>query len=186
MNLPNKLTILRVLLIPVFVAIYLAPSITNNYFWALVVFGAASFTDLLDGMLARKHGLVTDFGRLMDPLADKLLIMAAVLCLLYSAVVHPVVVIVLLGREFLVTSIRLVAAGKGVVIAADKWGKLKTAFQIVWICFGLLFLWLEFSFDWRAIPYWVVFDVLTWVVLALTALSGLNYLVKNRYLFADK
>ena len=185
MNLPNKLTLLRVILIPVFVVIYLAPGLAHNYFWALALFGAASLTDLFDGLIARRRGLVTDFGVLMDPLADKLLVMAAMLCFLHAGLVHVAVIIVLLSREFLVTSIRLVAAGKGRVIAADKWGKLKTAFQMTWICFGLLFLWLDVWLEWRKFPYWTVFHWLTWLVLLLTALSGLNYLLKNRELLAD-
>ena len=185
MNLPNKLTVLRVLMIPLFVAVYLAQGIGHNYFWALAVFGAAALTDLFDGILARKYGMLTDFGALMDPLADKLLVMAAMLCFLSTGLVHTAVVILLLSREFLVTSIRLVAAGKGIVIRADKWGKTKTAFQMVWICFGLLFLWLDVWLGWRELNYWVLFHLLTWVVLALTTLSGVNYLVKNKKLLAD-
>jgi len=185
MNTPNKLTLLRVILIPVFVAVYLAPGLAHNYFWALAVFGAASVTDLLDGQLARKYGIVTDFGVLMDPLADKLLVMAALLCFLHSGLVHTAIGIILLAREFLVTSIRLVAAGKGKVIAADKWGKLKTVFQMIWINVGLFFLWLDVWIGWREVPYWILFHGLTWLVLLLTTISGLNYLLKNRELFAD-
>ena len=200
MNLPNKLTIARVALIPIFVLLYLS-GLPHSYFWALVVFGAASFTDLLDGHLARKHGLVTDFGVLMDPLADKLLVMSAIILFLQSQIIHGVAVILLLGREFLVTSIRLVAAGKGKVISADRWGKMKTVFQMVWICLGLLFLWLTglltgwqgllplgFALEggMRAILIcWAAFRFLTWVVVALTALSGVNYMVKNREMFGD-
>jgi len=200
MNLPNKLTIARVALIPVFVALYLS-GLPHNYFWALVVFGAASFTDLLDGHLARKHGLVTDFGALMDPLADKLLVMSAIILFLKSELVGAAAVILLLGREFLVTSIRLVAAGKGKVISADRWGKMKTVFQMIWICLGLFFLWvtgllagwqgalplgIAFEGGARAILVcWAVFRILTWVVVALTALSGVNYMVKNREMFGD-
>jgi len=165
----------------------------HGYFWALALFGLASLTDALDGMLARKYKLVTDFGALMDPLADKLLVMAAMICFLHDSFV-PVsvpVVVILLSREFLVTSIRLVAVGKGTVISADKWGKLKTVFQMVWIMFGLLIMWLD-DFLHPAISLrslirigWSVFDVLTWVVVALTVLSGLNYLVRNRHLISD-
>ncbi|MCL2579544.1 MAG: CDP-diacylglycerol--glycerol-3-phosphate 3-phosphatidyltransferase [Oscillospiraceae bacterium] len=199
MNLPNKLTIARVGLIPVFVLLYLS-GVPHSYFWALVVFGAASFTDYLDGYLARKKGLVTDFGVLMDPLADKLLVMSAIILFLHSQLVHAIAVIILLGREFLVTSIRLVAAGKGRVIAADKWGKIKTAFQMTWICLGLFFYWLtdllmrEYGFSLLGSPEantrliltcWAGFHVLTWIVVALTALSGANYALKNRALFRD-
>ena len=201
MNLPNKLTVLRVFLIPVFVAFYFAQSIPHNYFWALLVFGTASITDIFDGMIARRRGLLTDFGALMDPLADKLLVMSAMVCFVYTGVVHGAVVVVLLSREFMVTSIRLVGASKGKVISADRWGKLKTAMQMTWICIGLLGLWLVslisiciYGGNFDVLTDSVIlalrifnalFDILTWVVVAVTALSGLNYLRKNRQLFAD-
>jgi len=185
---------LRVLMIPVFVALYLA----GSFFWALVVFALAAITDALDGMLARKYKLVTNFGALMDPLADKLLVMTAMICFVFEFLVHPAIVIVLLSREFLVTSIRLVAAGKGVVIAADTWGKLKTVFQMIWIMVGLLWAWMgELTSASRGVAFWaqyrfevlnsfmLVFDVLTWVVVALTVLSGANYIVRNRHLIND-
>ncbi|MCL2857356.1 MAG: CDP-diacylglycerol--glycerol-3-phosphate 3-phosphatidyltransferase [Oscillospiraceae bacterium] len=183
MNLPNKLTVLRVLMIPAFVALYLVQS----YFWALALFGLAAITDALDGLIARKYRLVTDFGALMDPLADKLLVMAAMLCFLASSHVSAPIVIVLLSREFLVTSIRLVAVRKGTVISADKWGKLKTVLQMIWIMVGLLLLWLG-SIDWLVAIVdggWVAFNALTWLVMTLTVLSGLNYIVKNRHLIND-
>lgn len=208
MNLPNKLTVLRVIMIPAFIAAYLV----EGFFLALVLFVVACLTDMLDGMIARKWNLVTNFGALMDPLADKLLVMAAILCFLHSRLVHVVVVIVLLAREFLVTSIRLVAAGKGIVIAADKWGKLKTVFQMIWIGVGLLVLWREalpqvilpqvfdphgdltvigpgYAYGPTAMFYtpwlWWVYSTLTVLVLVATVLSGLNYLVRNRHLFND-
>jgi len=186
MNLPNKLTVLRVLMIPIFVALYFMPSIPHNYLWALIVFAAASLTDMLDGAIARKRGLITDFGALMDPLADKLLVMSAMLCFVHSGHVHAVIVVVLLGREFLVTSIRLVAASKGEVIAADRLGKLKTVFQMLWVCIGLLFIWQAGIACPAANTFEMIFNVLTWLVLALTVISGLNYVSRNRGLFADK
>ena len=133
MNLPNKLTVLRMLMIPLFLICMEVP-FEGRYLWALVLFALASFTDLLDGKIARARGLVTDFGKLMDPLADKLLVMAAMVSLITKGMVPAVFVIVILAREFLVTSVRLVAAGKGTVLAADIWGKIKTALQMVWIC----------------------------------------------------
>lgn len=187
MNLPNKLTVLRVLLIPIFVFFYLYRGIDQHYLWALVLFAAASFTDFLDGSIARKRGLVTDFGKLMDPLADKVLVMAAMICFITNDLVHPVIVIVILAREFLVTSIRLIAAGNGTVIAADIWGKAKTAVQMVWICYGLLLLsianivqsGLQNVLDW-------IYVGLVILVTLLTIISGLNYVIKNRQLFRDK
>ena len=187
MNLPNKLTILRMALIPLFL-VFMFTSIPFHYLWALAVFAAASFTDLLDGKIARKYGLITDFGKLMDPLADKLLVMSAMVAFVELRWTPAVVVIVILAREFLVTSIRLIAAGKGTVLAADKWGKFKTVSQMIWICFMLLTKWLLESF---AIPdfYVVLFNgahwALTAVVVYLTLYSGVNYMRQNWDLFRD-
>lgn len=187
MNLPNKLTVLRVLLIPVFLVLFfMANAIPYGYLWALLAFGVAAFTDFLDGAIARKHGLITDFGKLMDPLADKLLVMAAMVCFVAINLVHPVIVILILAREFLVTSIRLVAAGRGVVIAADGWGKAKTIFQMLWICYGLLLKQLSQLFT-GMIPsflYWIYLAMVA-IVTLLTVVSGVNYTWKNRILFAD-
>ena len=141
MNLPNKLTMLRIILIPVFLVLVLVDRIPMHYLWSLIVFLAACITDTLDGNIARKRNLVTDFGKLMDPLADKLLVMSALVAFIPVAGVPVWVVVVILGREFMVTSLRLIAAGKGVVIAADKWGKVKTISQMVWLNYTLLMLW---------------------------------------------
>ena len=190
MNLPNKLTVLRMLMIPLFLICMEVP-FEGRYLWALVLFALASFTDLLDGKIARARGLVTDFGKLMDPLADKLLVMAAMVSLITKGMVPAVFVIVILAREFLVTSVRLVAAGKGTVLAADIWGEIKTALQMVWICFDLLLLFLctngaltGYQTRYEAALYMVHY-VLLGAVLLLTVLSGVNYVVKNRALFAD-
>lgn len=187
MNLPNKLTVIRVLLIPVFLLFFLWQSLPLHYFWALVVFGAASFTDTLDGKIARKRGLITDFGKLMDPLADKLLVMSAIICLLTQGMIGEVLVIVILAREFLVTAIRQVAASKGQVLAADQWGKLKTVFQMVWICEALLTLQLQEpgALQRLAYPAAVVSYILLAVAAFFTIISGWNYCWKNRGLFAD-
>jgi len=182
LNLPNKLTLLRVFMIPLFLLCVFF-RFSHHYLWALLIFGLASITDMLDGIIARKRGLITDFGILMDPLADKLLVMAAMICFIPAGIVHSVVVILILSREFLVTSIRLVAAGKGTVIAADKMGKLKTISQMIWICLGLLYLGLE---SWAAAPIlWNVYQFFTGLVVVLTVVSGINYTVRNRSLFAD-
>ncbi|MFV0402060.1 MAG: CDP-diacylglycerol--glycerol-3-phosphate 3-phosphatidyltransferase [Oscillospiraceae bacterium] len=200
MNLPNKLTVVRVCMIPLFLVLFFWDTLPNHYIWAFLVFALASLTDMLDGQIARKRNLVTDFGKLMDPLADKLLVMSAFICLLggnfyyfrplesHSKMLGLIGLIFIMSREFVVTSIRLVAAGKGIVIAADKWGKLKTISQMVWICLVLLGLGL---LSWSALPgglvtawLWVQ-DILYIVMLLLTVGSGLNYVVKNRSLFAD-
>ena len=188
MNLPNKLTVLRVLMIPAFVLLFLADTLPHNYLWAFVVFAAAALTDLLDGQIARSRGLVTDFGKLMDPLADKLLVMSAMLCFVPAGIVHVVPVIIILSREFLVTSIRLVAASGGQVIAADIWGKAKTVAQMVWICFALLIQWIAFSFRISGETFanlGMVNYVLVGVVTLLTVFSGFNYVWNNRGLFSD-
>ena len=189
MNLPNKLTVLRMAMIPLFLVFMLIPSqqFSATYLVALLVFALASFTDMLDGRIARKHGLITDFGKLMDPLADKLLVMSALVSFVELGWVPGVVVIVILAREFLVTSVRLIAAGKGTVLAADKWGKMKTVSQMVWICYLLLARWLM---GWPQLES--VFGILMGIhyllmtiVVVLTLYSGFNYLRNNRQLFAD-
>lgn len=180
MNLPNKLTVMRVLLVPVFVLCFEM----SVYPAALIVFCAASLTDALDGNIARSRGLVTNFGKLMDPLADKVLVMSAMLCLVSIKLTPSWVVIVILAREFLVTSLRLLAVGEGVVIAADRWGKLKTIAQMTWIVSALLLLSVSDVVSGR------VFSCLTYVVLGLmwaslflSVMSGFNYCSKNREIF---
>ena len=183
MNLPNKLTVLRVLFIPLFVVLVLVDAIPHHDLWGLIVFALASLTDLLDGNIARRKNLVTDFGKFMDPLADKMLVMSALVCFVERGLVIGWVVILILAREFLVTSLRLVAAGSGKVIAADRFGKIKTVCQMISIlailllqecaaygAFGLFY-------D-PAVLYWVG-NGLMFVTLFFTLLSGANYLYKN-------
>lgn len=186
MNLPNKLTVLRVLLIPLFVAFFCIGSIPNHLLWALVIFALASLTDLLDGHIARSRGLITDFGKLMDPLADKLLVMSAMVCFVGVGLVHPAVVVVILAREFLVSALRQLAASKGEVLAADGWGKAKTVFQMVWICYGLLMYWLEANLS-LTIPRacYGGYLALVIIVTALTVIGGVNYTWRNRQMLAD-
>ncbi len=190
MNLPNKLTVLRMALIPVFLVFLLVEGIPWRFLWAAVVFGAASFTDYLDGHIARSRGLVTNFGKLMDPLADKLLVFSALICFLEYGRACTLGVFVILARELLVTSVRLIAAEQGRVIAADRLGKLKTVTQIVWVLYALLAMWIQWellppspnSFS----PAFLFGDVvLQLVVVALTVVSGWNYVWKNRGLLSD-
>lgn len=190
MNLPNKLTVLRMLLIPVFLVFALIDTIPFHYLWAAVIFGAAAFTDYLDGHIARKYHLITDFGKFMDPLADKLLVVSALVCFVASGWASTLVVIVILAREFLVTSVRLIAANNGQVIAADIWGKMKTVLQIIWILSTLLTKW--YLLDMPVTPEYGLSNILGWVlmimqyaVLAMTVFSGFNYVWKNRNLFSD-
>ena len=185
MNLPNKLTMLRILLVPVFMALagitqYGTASYTTGawYLAAGIVFAAASFTDYLDGYLARKWNLVTDFGKFADPLADKLLVTSALICFVGQGMIPAVVAIIILSREFLVTSIRLVAAPKGRVIPADKWGKSKTICQMIWISTLLLIQWAlsqGIQGDWMVLLNQLLMSLTT----VLTVFSGGNYLIKN-------
>lgn len=195
MNLPNKLTVARMLMIPLFLFFYFARFIiSGNYFWALAVFALASLTDMLDGKIARKRGLVTDFGKLMDPLADKLLVTSALCCILPDYGVCGIISLVLiLSREFLVTSVRLIAAGKGEVIAADIWGKVKTVAQMIWVCLKLL----EYAFFGPSAGYvpeslfvfysafLIINAAMLGLVVVLTVASGTHYVWKNRRMFAD-
>ncbi len=131
MNLPNKLTLLRVILVPFFVFFLMATFIPHSYLISLILFAVASYTDHLDGKIARRDHLITNFGKFMDPLADKILVMAAMICFVALGHTNPYFVIIIMFREFAVTSIRLVAASNGTVIAANNWGKAKTVTQII-------------------------------------------------------
>ena len=172
MNLPNKLTIFRVILVIPFVALML-----NGYdLWAVAVFIIASLTDLLDGKIARKYNLITDFGKFMDPLADKLLVCAAMICLVEMGRLPAWMVIVIISREFIISGFRLVASDNGVVIAASYWGKFKTTFQMLMII--VLILNLGGVFD-------LIGLVLTWIALILTVVSLIDYLVKNKQVILE-
>jgi len=166
MNLPNKLTILRVFLVPVFV-VFMLTDLGGSYSnWiALVIFVAASLTDSLDGYLARKNNLVTNFGKFMDPLADKLLVCSALICLMELNRVPAWMVLIIIAREFIISGFRLVASDAGVVIAASYWGKFKTISQVVMI----IALLIEF-------PYAFIFS---WIAVILTVVSLVDYIVKN-------
>ena len=198
MNLPNKLTVMRMALIPVFLVFMLVESIPHRYLIAAVIFAAASFTDYLDGHIARRDGLVTNFGELMDPLADKLLVFSALVCFIDLEMSSALIVFIILAREFLVTSVRLIAAEQGTVIAADIWGKMKTVSQIIWVLVALIALWLEESWPLfmtvspgaSAPPAPVIFliglsFVIQTIVVILTVFSGFNYIWKNRSLLGD-
>lgn len=175
MNLPNKLTMFRVILIPFFV-VFLLVDITSYDKWiALAIFIVASLTDLLDGKIARKYNLVTNFGKFMDPLADKLLVCSALICLVELERIPSWMVIVIIAREFIISGFRLVAADNGVVIAASYWGKFKTTFQMVMICLMIA--------DIAQIS--LITDIVTWIAVALTVISLIDYLVKNKDVMKD-
>lgn len=172
MNLPNKLTILRVILIPFFVVFMLFDITGAADKWiALVIFCVASLTDMLDGKIARKYNLVTNFGKFMDPLADKLLVCTALICLTSMNRLNVIVVLVIIAREFIISGFRLVASDNGIVIAASYWGKFKTVSQMVLI----IVLIMDLGGVWN-----VVGTVLTWVALLLTVVSLIDYIAKNK------
>lgn len=182
MNLPNKLTIIRVLLVPVFMALFLIESIPYNLLWAFVVFVIASLTDAIDGYIARKNNLITDFGKFLDPLADKVLVIAALACFVQVDLTNAAILMIIIAREFLVTSLRLVVvSSNGKVIAASVWGKWKTISQMVSIVVILLTLSL---WDLNIITEItnktiLVFNILLWISAGLTVISGLEYLSQN-------
>ena len=175
MNLPNKLTMFRVILIPFFV-VFLLVDITPVDNWiALAIFIVASLTDLLDGKIARKYNLVTNFGKFMDPLADKLLVCSALICLVELEKIPAWVVIIIIAREFIISGFRLIASDNGVVIAASYYGKFKTTFQILMICLMIA--------DIEAISMLTM--VVMWIAVILTVVSLIDYLVKNKDVMKD-
>lgn len=173
MNLPNKLTVLRVLMIPVFVVFMLTPlSEGAGKYIALVIFCVASLTDMLDGKIARKQNLVTNFGKFMDPLADKLLVCSAMICLIEQGKLAAWIVLIIIAREFIISGFRLVASDNGVVIAASYWGKFKTVSHMAMIILLIL--------DIRHPVMQILTEIVVWVGLALTVISLVDYIWKNR------
>lgn len=175
MNLPNKLTLFRVILIPFFVLFMLVDITAYDKWIALAIFIIASLTDLLDGKIARKYNLVTNFGKFMDPLADKLLVCSALICLVALTKISAWIVIIIIAREFIISGFRLIASDNGVVIAASYWGKFKTTFQMVMICLMIA--------DIEAIS--LITTVVMWIALILTIVSLVDYLIKNKDVMKD-
>lgn len=188
MNLPNKLTVFRVILIVPFVLLLLGGYAQWDWFTAifggileytdyiaLAIFIIASLTDLLDGKIARKYNLVTNFGKFMDPLADKLLVCSALICLIALERIPAWIVIIIISREFIISGFRLVAADNRVVIAASYWGKFKTTFQMVMVCLMIV------DIEALAIPT----QIIMWIAVVLTVVSLVDYLVKNKGVLLD-
>jgi len=177
MNLPNKLTTLRVIMIPFFVFFLLWQNGENRTFRmiALALFIIASLTDLLDGKIARKYNLVTNFGKFMDPLADKLLVCSALICLNELNALPAWMVIVIISREFIISGFRLIASDNGVVIAASYWGKFKTTFQMVSVVLLIL--------DIQALAF--VTTICVWIALLLTIVSLVDYIYKNHKILTE-
>ena len=178
MNLPNKLTTFRVILIPFFVFFMLAPNMTGiNHYIAAAIFIVASLTDLLDGKIARKYNLVTNFGKFMDPLADKLLVCSAMICLIQTGQLAAWIVVIIIAREFIISGFRLVASDNGIVIAAGWWGKIKTVCQ--------MFMVILLICDFGGSTVHIIENVLIYLALALTIISLIDYLVKNKNVLSE-
>ena len=189
MNTPNKLTMLRLILVPFYAFFLLMPSIPHHFLIAFIIFAAAAYTDHLDGKIARKKNVITDFGKFADPLADKVMIVAALACFIQLDITNAVVLIIIVTREFAVTSVRLAAADKGKVVAANKWGKAKTISQIVSVLV-IMFMYyiLELhklgiitlgSYDTTEFWFGVTSDILMWISVVFTLISGVIYIVQN-------
>mgnify|MGYP001039237179 FL=1 len=188
MNLPNKLTVFRVILIIPFVLVMLGSHAQWGWFMALfggtadyadlialVIFVIASLTDMLDGKIARKYDLVTNFGKFMDPLADKLLVCAALICLIELDRIPSWIVIIIISREFIISGFRLVAADNRVVIAANYWGKFKTTFQMIMVCLMIANI--------EALA--LLTQIVMWIAVVLTIISLVDYLAKNKGVLLD-
>lgn len=177
MNLPNKLTVLRVCMIPFFVVMLLLNGGENQTYRyiAAVIFIVASLTDMLDGKIARKYNLVTNFGKFMDPLADKLLVCSALICLVDLKQLPAWMVIVIISREFIISGFRLVASDNGIVIAASYWGKFKTTFQMISVILLIV----------RIPALTVLTQICVWTALVLTVISLVDYIAKNHKVLTE-
>jgi CDP-diacylglycerol--glycerol-3-phosphate 3-phosphatidyltransferase len=175
MNLPNKLTVLRMVLVPFFVASLLISGTNEAMKWpALVLFVAASLTDFADGYIARKYNLITNFGKFMDPLADKILTISGMICLIELGRIPSWIVVIIVAREFIISGFRLIAAENGVVIAANYWGKFKTTFQMIMIILMIINL-----------PQLkILTDIVMWIALALTIIWLVTYINANKQILA--
>lgn len=190
MNLPNKLTVLRIILVPFMVAAMLIP-FPFHYLVAGLIFGAASLTDYFDGKIARERNLITNFGKFADPIADKILVVSALVCFLANGLCDPIIILIVLFREFVVTSIRLSAASSGTVVAANMWGKVKTVTQMIAIIAVFVF---QVALEVYAVfPYapqlaiqmmenifYVVGEVMMWISVLFTVISGVKYVLDNK------
>ena len=178
MNTPNKLTVARMIMVP-FLVVFLLTGWGGeaNRYIALVIFAAASITDWFDGYLARKNNLVTNFGKFMDPLADKLLVCSAMICMIELGRLPAWFVIIIIGREFIISGFRLIASDNGIVIAASYWGKFKTNFQMFMIIMLII--------DLGTSTAVMIENVLIVIATALTIISLVDYLVKNKQVLSE-
>ena len=180
---------LRIILVPFYIFFMLMPVIPHHYLISFIIFAAASYTDHLDGKIARKQNMITDFGKFADPLADKIMVLAALACFVQLGITNAVVLIIIISREFMVTAMRLVASGSGKVVAANVWGKAKTVSQIIAVLVILLLQYiLELGNmglvslgDISALSgiFYIIGSVLLWISAILTIISGVIYIVQN-------
>ena len=197
MNLPNKLTVARIIMVPFFVVFLVNVTIPHHFLIAGLIFALASFTDLLDGKIARKRNLVTNFGKFLDPLADKILVISALVCFVNLGLAELWFVLIIIAREFMVTSIRLIAVNTGEVIAANIWGKAKTVSQMVAIVGILIMQYLQELINLSVMPsftvgqfssstvFWFAGNVLVCISTLFTIISGAIYLKQNWNLFKN-
>lgn len=177
MNLPNKITIFRVCMIPIFLIFMLVSTIPGGRYIAAAIFIIAALSDLLDGYIARKHNLVTNFGKFMDPLADKLLVSSALICLVELKLLPAWIVIVIIAREFIISGFRLIASDNGVVIAASWWGKIKTVVQMVMSIMLIINLDIVFIN--------VLEQIAVYLAAVLTIISLIDYMIKNKKVLTE-
>ena len=197
MNLPNKLTVARIIMVPFFVVFLVNVTIPHHFLIAGLIFALASFTDLFDGKIARKRNLVTNFGKFLDPLADKILVISALVCFVNLGLAELWFVLIIIAREFMVTSIRLIAVNTGEVIAANIWGKAKTVSQMVAIVGILIMQYLQELINLSVMPsftvgqfssstvFWFAGNVLVGISTLFTIISGAIYLKQNWNLFKN-
>ena len=193
MNLPNKLSLIRIFLIPVFIFFYLASFIPFGKINALVIFILAALTDMLDGKIARKYNLVTNLGKLLDPIADKLLVISGLLLVVVDFTIpHPygvLIAIVIIGRELLISAVRQIAASQNIVMAADKFGKIKMILQVIALPMLFLLSYLTYNVTINETVL-LVCQIVAYVFIGLatlfTVLSAINYIVKNKQIFKGK
>lgn len=172
MNIPNKLCVLRILLVPVVIYIMINSSIDNSNIYALLIFVIASLTDMLDGYIARKYNMITNLGKFLDPLADKVLVISVLIAFVQMDKLSPWIVIIIVFREFAITGFRILAASENIIIAASWWGKIKTITQMIMII--ILFLNLN-------ILYWSYVEKISILVAVfMTIISGIDYIIKNK------
>lgn len=183
MNLPNKLTIGRIIAVPFFILAYM----TEHFLIAFILFILASLTDMLDGQIARKKNLITNFGKIMDPLADKVLVYSAFCLFVADGTVAAWMLIVILAREFIVAGVRTVAASEGIVIAADMAGKIKTVLQMIAVPLLIIFKYLENNANETSLPgvIHILGDVFLWASIVMTIYSGAMYIIKNKSVFKE-